>query len=356
MQDFLIVGQGVAGSVLGHKLLARGYSLCVIDNGHRTSATKIAAGMVNPVTGKRLTKTPEPVLAAARQYYRELEKLSGETVFHQLPIQRFFRNDEERQRYDKRAADPGYASVIGPPEAPGRYPGIDDAQGSFAIHQGGRVDTGVLLSSMRRLFREAGVLIEEELDYDALTVTSDAVTWRGKRFRKVIFCDGMRVLDNPWFRELRTDPVKGEILHLRFGQNIPPKILSKGKWLLPVDACEARLGATYDRSRFDLEPTAAGKAELMDALRGILPGHDDPAVTGHVAGVRVCTRDSQPLIGAHPLYPSLILFNGFGSKGNSLVPACADTLISAVTGMGELPPELDLLRLWNKPPKSAPPP
>ena len=351
MTQFLIVGQGVAGTCLGWKLWQQGATVRIVDDGHLTSSTRVAAGMVNPITGKRLTLTPnwEDMLPAARAFYREVEDRCGVTIYHEMPLQRIHRNKNERTRVAKRRETPAYAPYLGKDLPRGSLPGVSDEFGSVEIHHAGRIDTRMLLTATRIAFREADILRETQLAYDELKVETDGAVWRGEHYERVIFCDGMRVLQNPWFRELQTDPVKGEILELRFAEALPPGILNKGKWLLPTSAHEARFGATYDRRSFDCSPTAEGKEELLDALIKLLPDAITPEVTGHVAGVRICTQDNQPLIGMHPSEPRLGLFNGFGSKGNSLVPWWADAFITALCGEQTLSPHANLERVWKTP-------
>lgn len=51
--DYIIVGQGLAGSLIALNLLRRGKSVRVIDDGHKHAASKVAAGLINPITGRR---------------------------------------------------------------------------------------------------------------------------------------------------------------------------------------------------------------------------------------------------------------------------------------------------------------
>lgn len=54
---FLIVGQGIAGSVLAWTLLQRGAKVQLADPKLRSSSSRVAAGIINPVTGKRFVKS-----------------------------------------------------------------------------------------------------------------------------------------------------------------------------------------------------------------------------------------------------------------------------------------------------------
>ena len=53
----LIVGQGISGSLLYYFLNKAGIECIVIENDKPNSASKVAAGLINPVTGRRIVKT-----------------------------------------------------------------------------------------------------------------------------------------------------------------------------------------------------------------------------------------------------------------------------------------------------------
>ena len=55
--DYIIVGQGIAGSCLAFELLERGAKIEIFDESWRDAACLVAAGVINPITGKRLVKS-----------------------------------------------------------------------------------------------------------------------------------------------------------------------------------------------------------------------------------------------------------------------------------------------------------
>ena len=77
--DYIIVGQGLAGSILALTLLKKGKSVVVIDNATQNTASKIAAGLYNPVVFKRLVKSwlADDLLPYMDEFYPEMEKLLG---------------------------------------------------------------------------------------------------------------------------------------------------------------------------------------------------------------------------------------------------------------------------------------
>jgi nucleoside-diphosphate-sugar epimerase len=55
--NYLIVGQGIAGTNLTFTLLERGNSVTIADNPQEFSSSKVAAGLFNPITGRKMSKT-----------------------------------------------------------------------------------------------------------------------------------------------------------------------------------------------------------------------------------------------------------------------------------------------------------
>ena len=55
--DYLIVGQGIAGTVLSYTLLEKGKTALVIDKNQAQTSSKVATGICNPITGRRWAKT-----------------------------------------------------------------------------------------------------------------------------------------------------------------------------------------------------------------------------------------------------------------------------------------------------------
>ena len=92
----LIIGQGLAGSLLAWHLLQADQSVMVIDNDNPCAASRVAAGLINPVTGKRLVKASgvESHLATARACYAEFGKQFGQVYLHEKPMLRLFDSED----------------------------------------------------------------------------------------------------------------------------------------------------------------------------------------------------------------------------------------------------------------------
>ena len=55
--DYIIIGQGICGTFLSWNLIKAGKKILVIDELQKFSSTKVASGIINPVTGRRVVTT-----------------------------------------------------------------------------------------------------------------------------------------------------------------------------------------------------------------------------------------------------------------------------------------------------------
>ena len=90
--DYLIVGQGLAGSLMAWHLLQRDQRVLVVDRDEPVTSSKVAAGLITPIAGQYFslpTETDEHLNFAKKTYW-DIEELSGQTLFHHIRIARFF--------------------------------------------------------------------------------------------------------------------------------------------------------------------------------------------------------------------------------------------------------------------------
>ncbi len=346
--DTLIVGQGLAGSLLAWQLINAGRSVCVIDDGHESSSSLVAAGLINPLAGMRFNRRPEANdwLRAADHWYADLAAHFGEAFFHPLPMLRLFRSAEQRRFYVRRLQDPASRGLLGETFAADACPEpVHAPKGGFLQQRTGYVDLPLLLTRLRRWLRSGNALREQILDHEAVEPVADGVRVGELKARRLVFCDGARLRFNRWFRDLPLAPDQGEILNLRVAGWQPRHIVNGAHWVLPLANGELRLGATHERSRLDNRPTRAGARELLAGLKTLRPNAGATEIVQHQAGIRPATRDRYPLIGRHPEHSGLWVFNGFGARGALTIPWYAQCLCAHLLDRAPLPPEADIARL-----------
>lgn len=348
--DALIVGQGLAGSLLGWELVRRQRRVLVVDPPVAEGdpgASRVAGGIVSPLTGRRFTRAPEleSLIGNATDLYGEIEEAFRFIVFQECDIWRLFSDDLEVAQLAKRREDPVYQPYIGEKLGPGELGhGLADPRGSVAI-RGARIDLARLLDRLRQFFRDTARLEESALDYDDLTLRDGLVHWRHIRARQVIFCEGHRVNQNPWFDWAPVRPSKGEVLTVGIRRELPEGIINAGKWLIPLGEGRYRLGATYQRDETDPTPTEGARRELLEAVRNLFLDPPEISVLSHHAGIRPGKTDHYPVIGRHPESPQLAIFNGLGSRGALTGPHYARLLADHLEKGSPIPEAADA-RYW----------
>jgi len=313
-----IVGQGLAGTCLAWHFLNRG-AACTISSVGRDGSSRVAAGLVNPVTGKNFTPSWRiaEFLPEAQVFYQNIEVLLGVRFWHPLPVLRLARDLKEWRRIEERVLRPETAVWITDTVTP-----PDGWHAAVELRGGARLDTRAFLDASKSHFEKLGVYQQS------------SVAFRGHD--RTIFCEGAAGLMDHRLGPHRC--AKGEILtisapnwpqtHIRIGA---------GGWLVPIGGGCFKTGSTYEWDILDNQPTDAGRDRVIEIAR-LLGGNDAFTIIAHEAGVRPILRRSQPLIGRHP--DGAWVFNGLGSKGSLYAPGCARRL--AVACLDGTPIEADL--------------
>jgi len=320
--DFLIIGQGLAGSLLAWVLHQQGYTVRITHNPDYTGASRVAAGMINPITGLRLALSENITaqLGAANHLYQRLAQYFNTPFFYPRTIARLFRNEIEQDGYQKRAGQQRFNKYLGNrfSRATQAMP-IQHELGGFFIRQGGYLDTTKCLDVLHQYFSANKLTMDKTVEHNELQFNSDKIIWQGLRATQTIFCEGARMLDNPWFSWLPMQALHGDILTLRGPDIHSNTILNFGHWLLPLQGNTYRYGATIHPDHADPTPLPSGRTQLLSELNAITSATTFTCLS-HQAGIRPATRDRMPFIGKHPVYGSVFIFNGFGSKGSLTIP------------------------------------
>lgn len=339
--DFAIVGQGLAGTTLALQLRRRGQRVVVIDHDGTGSASRIAAGLITPVTGKRLAKSWrwDEVYPAAVTFYRSVEAESGETLLHTRPALRLFAGEAERAEFDRRSA--GVLAGLVRPSPVDFADKFTAPFGGFEMPDAARLDVPRYLDVAREVLRRDGALLSARLELPGdVELLPDGVRLPrfGVEAGTLVLCRGFGVGVDPWFGSVRFNAAKGEILTLRIPGLGEERVVHRGVWLAPAGGDVYRCGATYIWDDLNNDPTAAGRAEIESRLRQFLRLPFE--VIDQRAAVRPVIDAGFPVLGRHPHVPLLAYFNGLGSKGSLLAPFFAGQL--ALTLLGDRAPDREV--------------
>lgn len=345
--DYLLVGQGIAGTVLADHLLSAGQRVMVIDSPVHSNSSRVAGGLYNPITGRKMVKTwkADVLFPYLETYYAELQSRLCAPFFFPMPIYRPFVSVEEENEWMGKSADPAFAAYIEKIIPAG---GLDhlvhDPFGGLLLKRSGRVDIAALIMNYRQQLLERSLLQEESFDFSMLRIELSRVQYKGIESKRIIFCDGKMLQGNPYFGWLPMHPVKGELLLIE-PESPFEVILNRGVFVAPTAEGGYKVGSTYDHNDLSTVITEKGRNQLLEKLSALVKFGFE--IVGQTAGVRPSTKDRRPFIGIHPEHPNIGVFNGFGTKGVSLVPLFANQYVSHLIEGTELDDEVNIERFFS---------
>jgi glycine oxidase len=338
--DYIIIGQGLAGSCLALEFLKRNISFLVIDKTNANSASRVAAGLFNPITGKTMEATwrANEIFSFLPEFYKSAEQATDEKLLHTLPIYRPFLSADESKKWEMSPH-----SFVTKVHLQSQYSTfINDNFGGLELNHCGFLDTNTFLSAVRRLLQQQNSLLEEDFAFEAFHANSGS--YKNYEFKKVIFCDGTAVGKNPFFNWLPIRKLKGETLKIQI--DLPQSIIfNRGVFAVPLfEKNNFLVGSTYSH---DAQPgnTETGIAELNKKARILLKS--DFSILSKTWGHRPTSPDRRPILGCHPEHKNLHVFNGLGTKGVSLAPFFAVQLVSYLQGQSELEPAVNIERFYS---------
>lgn len=349
--DFIIVGQGLAGTMLGISLRKRGVSFVIIDDNHSTSCSIIAAGVTHPMSFKRtiLSWKGDSLFPYAKQYYSQVENEFDVEFYEDKPLFRLIASVEEQNNWAANSADEPLKSILSEPNQD-EFKSLNNfnfnAENGFGkVGYAGRLNLERFLNYFKNIFSKEDSLKNSAFNFSELQLQEDKVVYQGISAKKIIFCEGFRYKDNPYFSYLPQNLTKGEILHIK-SSHFPNEFISKGIFTYPLGEDEYVVGATYRWHDYSLDKTDDAKSELIDKLNAI--GEFDYEIIDHRVGVRPTVPDRRPLIGLHPQNDKVAIFNGMGSKGVLFAPYLADKFVSFLIEGTEIDREVNISRFSKK--------
>ncbi|MEB2782118.1 FAD-dependent oxidoreductase [Algoriphagus sp. C2-6-M1] len=343
--DFLLIGQGLAGTALAYRLKQAGKKIRIIDQPGANNSSRIAAGLFNPVTGRKMVKTwkADSLFPVIKPFYQELEKLTGSKFLTEKAIYRPFLTIEEQNEWMGHSADLGFLPYLEAIHLESQSEFLKDPFGGVMLRNSGWLNINNLLDAMTAYLREE--LILEKFDESLLARQEECWSYRELQTKAVIYCNGLGAMHSRFFDFLPFAPVKGEILEVK-QEFTPDYVVNRGVFRVHLGQGVHRVGSTYTKHDLEIGATNAAKMEILEKLTDLvrLPVGE---IISHKTGIRPATRDRKPFLGKHPTEVGVYLFNGFGAKGVSLIPYFSELMVAYLLNNKAIDPEVDIARYFN---------
>jgi glycine/D-amino acid oxidase-like deaminating enzyme len=377
--DYLIIGQGISGTWLSYYLAKENASFLVIDDAGENRSSRIAAGIINPVTGRRIVKTwmIDELLGHLVPAYKELGDESGIKAIEQKNIIEFFPTPQMKQAFEERMMeDEKYlklyaeekhlqdffhtnfqtapkASPLGVPEqSEGKErSSMEGAFGFGEINPCYLINLQEIIPARRKILKDNNQLLEERFDIAELNIKKsdggedEKIIYKNITAKKIIFCDGAAGFNNPYFKNLPYSLNKGEALIIEAPDLPAGNIYKKGLTIAPLSGKGKGffwVGSNYIWDFADTNPTQSFRLRTEQYLKDWLKV--DFIIIDHKASIRPANLERRPFVGLHPVHNNIGLLNGMGTKGCSLAPYFARQLANHLVHSKEILPEADVKR------------
>jgi len=325
----VIVGGGVIGCAVAERLSReRRHQVLLLERDAIGShASGAAAGLLAPsveaagpdLGSRSMAMFPETVARVERSgiavEYREQDSLTPALT-----------GDEERRL--RRASGRWLDAAQAHAEEPELSPRVRGA----ALFREAQVTPIRLVRALARTAAAQGAEIREGAPVGALTVRSGRLggvqTAEGQvRADVVVLAAGpwSPALASPLGVAVHVRPSRGQLVLLRPRGSVLRHILTwRGSYLVPKPDGTVVAGSTEEDAGFDDRPTAEGVAALLEFACRAVPALGGAVVERVWAALRPATPDGEPVIGAAPGVPNLVVATGHNRDGILLAPITAE--------------------------------
>lgn len=339
---YLIIGQGLVGSWMSYQLDKAGISYKILNDETIQSASSVASGVINPVTGRRIVQTwmIETILPYAVKAYTELQEKLNIHIIQEASVILLHPSEQMKESFNYRMTHENIYLMQQDPTAWTPY--FKAQYGVGGIRECYWLDVNKMLASWKAYLISNDHYINTHFDINEVVILETKVQWKNITAEKIIFCDGIASMQNPYFKSLPFAPNKGEALIIKV-PGLPIKNIYKNNIsIIPWKDDLFWVGSNYEWTYNDSLPTSYFKEKMVESLAQFL--NLPYQIVDHIAGIRPTNTQRRPFIGIHPTHPQLAICNGMGTKGCSLAPYFTAQLLEHLEQGVMLDPEASIER------------
>ena len=343
--DYIIIGQGISGTWLSHYLLKEGKSIIVFDKQDLKSASNVASGLINPVTGRRVVTTwlADTLLPFVWKEYSALGAQLGLNAIGRKNILVFPFAPDLQQAFDTRVQQQN--SYIQPPsvEKETLHKYFHFPFNVYEINPCYVIPMRELLEGFRNYLARENILYNELFDEDQLTVHEDLIKYKNIQAKKIIYANGIHSFKSRYWKQLPFVENKGQALILEItGLDISYTYKFGHITFIHLQENLWWVGSSNELNFNTIQPTEDFKNQAIASAKSILK--TGFVVREHWSSLRPATVERRPFVGFHPVFKSIGILNGMGSKGCSIAPWFARELADNIVHGKPIDPSADVQR------------
>ncbi|WP_299214877.1 FAD-dependent oxidoreductase [uncultured Dokdonia sp.] len=345
--DYIIVGLGLAGIAFCEQLENANKAFIVFDNGV-DGASRVAAGLYNPVILKRYTLPWKATaqLDIAVPYFRKIEKKIQASCLYELPVQKVFSSVEDQNNWFAASDQPELCRFISPMLVPDHNPHIKAPHAYGQVLETGRIDIKKLQKKYQAYLETKNAFAKADFEHSEIECIDQGVIYKGIRAKRIVFAEGYGLKKNPYFKQLPLVGNKGEYIIIKAEDLKLAAAIKTSFFVIPLGDNLYKVGATFNWKDKDTNPTKEARTELIEKLTSLISC--DYEIVDQEVGIRPTVGDRRALLGTHPEFPQLAIFNGLGTRGIMMSAMLAIDLYEHLENGKNLPEEINITRFGKK--------
>jgi hypothetical protein len=265
----------------------------------------------------------------------------GQDYFQELRVNRILHDENEKQTWLLKSQQDEMSAYLNPKFS--TSPNVINPFGVGEVLQSGRIMVATFFNDFYNFLEHNNFLISETFDFSLFNPNHS--TYQDYSYKNIIFSEGIRVMQNPYFSSLPIIPYKGHHLSVRPSQPIDDDVIFKKKYFFfKLENGLYYSGGTFDRDSITPEINETVIQTLQQSIEEIYP--HPYSIDLVETGLRPTLKDRRPILGAHENFKNLFILNGMGTRG--VLNGCyfSHTLYDHIENKVDLLPEINVKRYY----------
>jgi len=242
-------------------------------------------------------------------FFSEVETYTSKNYLINEPVARIFHDESEKTQWIKNSNKGSLKPYLNNDFI--KFKSVENDFEAGIVDKSCRLDVENFFNDFFNFLNENDNLISENFDYKS--IDTKYYQYKNYQFKKMVFCEGVSIKNNPYFDNIPVMPNKGHCLEVKIDERVDPYIIKKKHFLFSLSDHRFYYGGTYDRLDETSGINQGFVKELENGLKEFYK--KDFSITKIKTAFRATVDDRKPILGTHPDFENLHIFNGLGARG-----------------------------------------